>query len=614
MKKTVRNLSVAFMLLLCFQCSLTDVFGQAPQKVSYQAVIRNAGDALVALQTIGMQVTISQGATPVYVETHTPTTNANGLATIEIGNGTVVSGTFATIDWSAGPYFIKTETDPTGGTTYTITATQELLSVPFALYAANSAPGPTGPTGAAGTNGVDGATGADGPTGPAGPTGVVDVNCRQCHNHDGGTSEPDLVGEMTHEYEFSKHSEEELAVEEGYSAGCAPCHSHEGFTDVVTLGTYPQYTFTTKYAFSYNASASQSSALTHLPNTIGCFTCHKTGETDSLDLSTTAAVPMSMYPVYPVGDPLAGSEKTIDLTQNNSQSNLCVKCHQPRPSSHTSSTTVTLASGTVVTLNAAIANGASVNYADLAANPLNTFYDSVPANANLNKLFPSYRTGNHYGVVGGIFAGLAGVQFAGSMSYTDISTHPVAASCQDCHMATPTGFTGGHTFRVAYIAEGDAAPSQYNFKGCLITGCHSTMSTTNAMWTATRANSLSLLQQIAAKLTSGGIEIMQKETDIAENIYAYVTPEGYSGYLDVYDPSSNPTGVIQNPVTSSSWTAANKTYNLSLPRLTNLLNVQMGAILNFQLCLREASLGVHNPKYSTALLQNTLEALVAAGF
>ncbi len=68
-------------------------------------------------------------------ETQTATTNANGLVSIEIGNGTVVSGDFATIDWGNGPYFIKTETDPTSGTAYTITGTSQLLSVPYALHA-----------------------------------------------------------------------------------------------------------------------------------------------------------------------------------------------------------------------------------------------------------------------------------------------------------------------------------------------------------------------------------------------------------------------------------------------------------------------------------------------
>ena len=113
-------------------------FTQAPEKMSYQAVVRDAGNALVTSQAVGMQLSILQGSvsgTVVYVETQNPTTNINGLVSIEIGSGTVVSGTFNAIDWSAGPYFIKTETDPTGGTAYTITGTSQMMSVPYALYA-----------------------------------------------------------------------------------------------------------------------------------------------------------------------------------------------------------------------------------------------------------------------------------------------------------------------------------------------------------------------------------------------------------------------------------------------------------------------------------------------
>ena len=126
-------------ITICAAILMTaSVFAQAPNKMSYQAVIRNISNALVTNSTVGMRISILQtstSGTAVYVETQTPTTNANGLATLEIGAGTVVSGTFATIDWANGPYFVKTETDPTGGTNYTISGTSQLLSVPYALYA-----------------------------------------------------------------------------------------------------------------------------------------------------------------------------------------------------------------------------------------------------------------------------------------------------------------------------------------------------------------------------------------------------------------------------------------------------------------------------------------------
>jgi uncharacterized protein (TIGR02145 family) len=128
-----------FLVPIAFDVFLTaGVFAQSPEKMSYQAVIRNSSDAIVVNTLVGMQISILQGSaggTAVYAETQTPTTNENGLVSIEIGNGTVVSGNFAAIDWANGPYFIKTETDPKGGINYTITGTSQLLTVPYALYA-----------------------------------------------------------------------------------------------------------------------------------------------------------------------------------------------------------------------------------------------------------------------------------------------------------------------------------------------------------------------------------------------------------------------------------------------------------------------------------------------
>jgi len=108
------------------------VLAQVPQKMSCQAVVRNTGGSLVTNQSVGMKISILQGSpagSVVYTEIRTPATNANGLISIEIGGG---EG-FSSIDWANGPYFLKTETDPGGGTNYTITGISELLSVPYAL-------------------------------------------------------------------------------------------------------------------------------------------------------------------------------------------------------------------------------------------------------------------------------------------------------------------------------------------------------------------------------------------------------------------------------------------------------------------------------------------------
>ena len=115
------------------------VFAQSPQKMSYQCVVRDAGGVLVTNHSIGIRTSILQGTpsgTVVYQETYNPNpqTNVNGLLSLEIGGGLVITGTLTTIDWGSGPYFLKTETDPTGGTNYTIVATSQLLSTPYALY------------------------------------------------------------------------------------------------------------------------------------------------------------------------------------------------------------------------------------------------------------------------------------------------------------------------------------------------------------------------------------------------------------------------------------------------------------------------------------------------
>jgi hypothetical protein len=111
-------------------------FAQAPQGFSYQAVVRDAHDSIAANQTFDITLAILQGATAdaakaVYTETHTVTTNQNGLFTLAVGGGSSADN-FSAINWAAGTFFLKTES-PYG------TSVAQLLSVPFAMYAAKAA-------------------------------------------------------------------------------------------------------------------------------------------------------------------------------------------------------------------------------------------------------------------------------------------------------------------------------------------------------------------------------------------------------------------------------------------------------------------------------------------
>ncbi|MEO8088037.1 MAG: hypothetical protein ABI763_14535 [Bacteroidota bacterium] len=137
--------------------------GQVPQGFNYQAVARNSTGQVLAIQSIAIRFTLTNGngGTMLYQETNTTTTNQFGLFTLVIGNGNVMAGVFASIQWDSVSAWLEVEMDPTGGTNYSSMGSSQLFSVPYAMYAQNGNPGPPGPQGVAG---------ADGVIGPAGPS------------------------------------------------------------------------------------------------------------------------------------------------------------------------------------------------------------------------------------------------------------------------------------------------------------------------------------------------------------------------------------------------------------------------------------------------------------
>jgi hypothetical protein len=617
MKKTVRNLSIAATLFL--SCMFSTAFGQAPQKIGYQGVIRNTSNALITNTTVGMQISILDGATPVYVETQTLTTDINGLVTMQIGAGTPVSGTMAAITWGTGLYSIKTETDPLGGTAYTITSTGLLSSVPYALFAANSAVGPAGPAGAdgaVGPAGPVGPAGADGAVGPQGPAGVLSVNCLECHDHNSATSGSALgnsVASAQYSIEFSKHAEgAELAAGEGFSTGCAGCHSNEGFHSVVDAAVVPSYTYSATsgtFTYAYAASAAASSGMQDIPGKISCFTCHKGAASDSMHLYTVAPVPMALYPAVTSGTPPAlWVPKTINAAQDGGSSNLCIKCHQPRP----------LATNTLGTLPNKN-NGFSVDYYDLAANPTQIYYDSTVGNAYPNKYIPSTSSPFHYGPAGAIFSGQGGVQFGYTATMSQVSAHAVDATCKSCHMAAPTEFVGGHSFAVAMYdtsAGGTSYSKIINYKGCNVAGCHSTpMANANATLVAFKAEINAKLDSLYRMLQRNNVSLLKKDNDYTTNKrYFATTTSGYNGSFNIYNTSGvNLTGQFRNIAPGGTWTPAQIATNNALPKFPSLTKGEMGAYFNFVLAVKDYSCGMHNPEYVRALLRCSIQELINEG-
>ncbi len=133
--KTIKKL-----FLLCSFLYFLTGNAQAPNKFSFQAVVRNSSNQLVINQNVGIKISIESGVAPLntinYSETHQATTNNNGLVTLQIGAGTATQGAFENINWNSGQNkFIKCEIDPNGDDNYSITTTSQLLSVPFAFTA-----------------------------------------------------------------------------------------------------------------------------------------------------------------------------------------------------------------------------------------------------------------------------------------------------------------------------------------------------------------------------------------------------------------------------------------------------------------------------------------------
>lgn len=134
MKKQILTLALLIVTAI-------SALAQAPQKFNYQGVARNTTGTPLASTAVGLRLTIhdgSAGGTVVYQETHTPTTNAFGLYNVAVGAGTVVSGTFASIAWGTGSKYLEVEIDPAGGSSYTSAGNSQLLSVPYAMYAASA--------------------------------------------------------------------------------------------------------------------------------------------------------------------------------------------------------------------------------------------------------------------------------------------------------------------------------------------------------------------------------------------------------------------------------------------------------------------------------------------
>ena len=567
--KKYNKISIVALMLFSFNV----LWAQSPHKMSYQAVVRNSSFALVVNAQVGMKVSILQGTTTgavVYSETQLTTSNGNGLVTIEIGGGTVVSGAMNTINWGAGPFFIKTETDPNGGSNYSITNTTQFLSVPYSLYSLNS-----------------------------GTSASTAGNCYECHVHDKYTAGVGYKGSLAEKrdnakqsFEFSKHAEGETAFGEGTNSGCAACHGAQGFDYRIKNNLQPTYVAGTApgtFTFSFSVDAASSSAMSGLPGHIGCFSCHKGNPADSMGFVYTDSVKLLFYS-------MPGKEKFVNLKQNKGKANLCILCHQNRP----------------ISQNTTAGDGSSVDYPALAANLTGIFYDSTKTTAlGGNKISISASTIGHNGWPGNAFLGkgFGPIEIPGTTPYTN-SAHTTVASCNDCHMASPKVISGipvgGHTFNVSASITDTARNINYN--GCNTAACHGTSGALTASSTKMRTaiyNQRAKLDQLAELLKYKGLYLVAIDTAFATdlitrtNLWYKFTTKHFSGRYNI--------GTIAGTFVVNGTSVANPVAGAY--RFPTLTNGQFACLQAFTVGIREQSGGIHNTQYTNALLSNAIEYL-----
>ena len=314
--------------------------------------------------------------------------------------------------------------------------------------------------------------------GPAGVAGNdANESCTQCH--DNNTT---ILARMLQ----AKNSGHQTGTTfERNDATCAPCHTHQGFLEVLATG----------------AKSTASKISNPLP--ANCRTCHKIHENyNSTDFDLRSVAPVELW--------INGA--TVNL---GGSGNMCVNCHQPQKPSPLP-----------------VLNG-----------------DQVSITSN--------RWGPHHGTQSAILFGTAAYEVAGSMEYPDEGSHRhVGLGCNACHMAEPFGaFAGGHSFSMTY--------SSYGFETEHLAGC------------------------VACHSTAKNFDIQGIQTEVEDLLGQLKTKLVDAGWLD----------------------ATSGLVNASAASPLVLTADQAGTLLNYYMVKEDGSMGVHNHKYTLALLKNSLAAI-----
>jgi hypothetical protein len=131
----MNRLLILLPILIC----LNNTRGQVPQAIPYQAAAMYANGQSLINKSIMVKFSIldsSATGTNLYTETQNTTTNSLGIFNLNIGSGIAISGNFGALNWGSNAKFLKVELDTSAlGNNYSVIGTQQIMSVPYALYA-----------------------------------------------------------------------------------------------------------------------------------------------------------------------------------------------------------------------------------------------------------------------------------------------------------------------------------------------------------------------------------------------------------------------------------------------------------------------------------------------
>jgi len=153
-----------------FSVFASSVLAQVPQGFPWNALVKNDQGEVLSLTDISVEFSLTRNSNVLYQEVHALKTSQSGVAIATIGEGNTVDD-FSSIDWSLGDVVLQVRIDKDDDGVYDSETSAQMMSVPYALYAANSQPGPAGPEGPQGIQGEVGPAGPEGPEGPQGEMG-----------------------------------------------------------------------------------------------------------------------------------------------------------------------------------------------------------------------------------------------------------------------------------------------------------------------------------------------------------------------------------------------------------------------------------------------------------